>query len=268
MNTQATTTLDEGVSVDGLREQRVGNTVVLTLDRPHARNAINIELAQRLNGALDAIEADLSVWAVVLAATAPVFCAGADLRVINEGRIAELNIGDKGFGGFVGRDRRTPVIAAIDGPAFAGGCELVLACDMVVASTASSFALPEVKRGLVAGAGGLFRMGQKVPPNIAMQALLTGDPITAERAAGFGLVNVLCEPGTVLDRALELAGQICVNAPLAVQESRQVAVQAAGSDHEAWVLSGAAMDTVLASGDVVEGVQAFLEKRPAKWTGS
>ena len=268
MNTQATTTLDEGVSVDGLREQRVGNAVVLTLDRPHARNAINIELAQRLNDALDAIEADPSVWVVVLAATAPVFCAGADLRVINEGRISELNIGDAGLAGFVGRDRRTPVIAAIDGPAFAGGCELVLACDMVVASTSASFALPEVKRGLVAGAGGLFRMGQKMPPNIAMQALLTGEPISAERAAGFGLVNVLCEPGTVLERALELAEQICVNAPLAVQESREVAVRSAGSESAAWALSDAAMEKVLASNDVVEGVQAFLDKRPAQWTGS
>ncbi len=160
------------------------------------------------------------------------------------------------------------MIAAIDGPAFAGGCELVLACDMVVASTASSFALPEVKRGLVAGAGGLFRMGQKVPPNIAMQALLTGDPITAERAAGFGLVNILCEPGSALGQALVLAGQICANAPLAVQESRRVVVRSGGSDQEAWALSGAAMDTVLASNDVVEGVQAFLDKRPAKWTGS
>ena len=160
------------------------------------------------------------------------------------------------------------MIAAVDGPALAGGCEIVAACDLVVASTASSFGIPEVKRSLVAGAGGLFRLGRKLPGNIAMELALTGDPISAEQAYVHGLVNQLVEPGAVLDAALALAARITVNAPIAVRLSRQVLLDSvAADDDEAWRITNVAYKAVLATEDFNEGPRAFVEKRPPRWTG-
>src|SRR5205814_8636617 len=141
-------------------------------------------------------------WVGVLTHTGPVFSAGADLKAINAGQVSELQTKRGGFAGYVQRERTKPVIAAVDGPAFAGGCEIALACDLIVASTQAKFGVPEVKRSLVAAAGALFRLPRTLPRNIAMEMIQTGDPIDADRAAHFGMVNELCEPGQTVERAM------------------------------------------------------------------
>ena len=195
------------------------------------------------------------------------FSAGADLKAINSGG-PPLSTARGGFGGFTFRERRKPVIAAVDGLATAGGCELVLACDLVVATTRSSFGLAEVKRNLVAGAGGLFRLPRAIGRATAMEAILTGEPIPAERAYALGLVSRLVEPGRAVDEALALAAKICENAPLAIWESRKVVVAADYADDDTLMdMTNAAMSVVMASEDLKEGLAAFVEKRPPKWSG-
>src|SRR3989442_14881612 len=162
-------------------EQR-GRIAVLTINRPEARNAVNGEVAQGMEGGIDRLEDDPEVWAGVVAGEGPVFSAGADLKVIAAGSPAELQTERGGFGGIARRERTKPLVAAVDGPALAGGCEIALACDLIVASKNAAFGLPEVKRSLVAAAGGLFRLPRALPPKVAMEVVLTGDPITAERA--------------------------------------------------------------------------------------
>jgi enoyl-CoA hydratase len=251
-----------------VRTERHDHVLVVTLDRPEARNAVNGDVAQGLEAAIDLADGDDGIWVVVLTHAGPVFCAGADLRAIGEGRAMELRTERGGFAGYVERDRKKPVIVAVDGPALAGGCEIVLASDLVVASTEAKFGVPEVKRCLVAAAGGLFRLPRKIPVNVAMECVLTGDPIDAERAERFGLVNVLTEPGAVLAAALELAARITANAPVAVQQSRKVvATETFGSEAAAWQASGEAMGVAMTSPDMQEGVKAFLEKRAPQWTG-
>ena len=245
-----------------------GRCALVTINRPQARNAVNANVAEGLEAAIDRIEADDDVWVGILAGAPPVFCAGADLKAIDAGESDRLVTARGGFAGFVQRERTKPIIAAVDGPALAGGAEIVLACDLVVASTAASFGIPEVKRALLAAAGGLLRLGRKLPVNIAMQCALTGDPIEAERAHHFGLVNELCPPGQTVERALALADRICANGPTAVRQSRRVlhAVTEA-ADEEGWELVAQAQEITLASADRSEGVRAFIEKRPPSWTG-
>lgn len=248
-------------------EQR-GPFAVVTINRPDARNAINAEVAQGIEDAIDRIESDDATWVGILTGVPPVFCAGADLKEINAGRGASLSTERGGFAGFVQRDRTKPVIAAVDGPALAGGTEIVLASDLVVASTTATFGIPEVKRSLVAAAGGLFRLGRKIPMNIAMELTLTGDPIDAERAHHFGLVNELCEPGEALDTALALAARIEANAPLAVRESRRLLLQYEELDVDEGIRqSNQAIMNLAASADFSEGLMAFIEKRPPNWQG-
>jgi enoyl-CoA hydratase len=246
----------------------IGRVAVMTLRRPEARNAISPEMANALEAAIDRLEADDEAWVAVLAAEGSVFCAGADLKAIATGRAGEIQTERGGFAGFVRRERTKPVIAAVDGPALAGGTEIVLACDMVVASTAASFGLPEVKRSLVAAAGGLFRLPRALPPAIAMEVALTGDPITAERAAHFGLINQLVEPGGARAAALALAERVVVNAPIAVRASRRVLVAAlAGDDAALWKITERAMIEAARTEDFAEGPRAFIEKRPPVWKG-
>src|SRR5438309_11919725 len=197
--------------------EKRGRTAVITIRRPEARNAVNGEVAKGMEAAIDQLEDDDDVWVGIVAGEGPVFSAGADLKAISSGQAAELQTERGGFAGIAHRDRAKPVIAAVDGPALAGGCEIALACDLIVASTQARFGIPEVKRSLVAAAGGLFRLPQALPRNIALELALTGDPIDAERAYAFGLVNVLVEPGQALDGALALAERITANAPLAVR---------------------------------------------------
>ena len=250
-----------------------GKVAIITLNRPEARNAVNGDVASGLEAAIDKLEADSNVWVGILAANTagqerPVFCAGADLKAINSGQAAALNTERGGFGGFVYRDRKKPVIAAVDGLATAGGCELVLACDMLVATTRSAFGLAEATRNLIAGAGGLFRLPRAIGRAVAMEAILTGEPFTAQRAYELGMVNKLVEPNTALDAALDLALRVCKAAPLAVWASRKIVLASeTESDQTLIDMTNKEFGAVLASEDTKEGLTAFIEKRPPNWQG-
>ncbi|CAN5844395.1 crotonase/enoyl-CoA hydratase family protein [soil metagenome] len=250
-----------------------GRIALITLNRPEARNAVNGAVTAGLEAAIDRLEADADVWVGILLANTegqerPVFSAGADLKELNAGNGAALSTRRGGFAGFTYRERRKPVIAAVDGLATAGGCEIVLACDLVVATTRSAFGLAEVKRNLVAGAGGLYRLPWAVGPAAAMEAILTGEPIPAERAYALGMVSRLVRAGEAQIAATALAEQVTAAAPLAVWESRAV-VRAASSATEAELrtMTDDAMRVVMSSEDLGEGLTAFIEKRPARWVG-
>jgi enoyl-CoA hydratase len=224
-----------------------GRVALLTLNRPEARNAINRQVAEEMEAALDAAEANPDVWVMVLAANTvgdrPTFCSGQDLKQIGtpEGNSSTAK---GGFGGLAKRERTKPLIAAVDGLATAGGCELVLSCDLVVATPRSSFGLAEVKRNLIA------------------------EPIPAQRAYELGLVSRMAEDGKVLDTAMELAEKICENAPLAVWASRKVVMAAERLDEpELWKLSDEAIGPIMRSEDLQEGLRAFAEKRAPQWKG-
>lgn len=245
-----------------------GHVAVMTINRPEARNAVNADVAAGIEEAIDRLEADDSLWLGILTGVPPVFSAGADLKEINAGRAASLQTKRGGFAGITRRDRTKPIIAAVDGPALAGGTEICLACDLIVASTNAQFGIPEVKRCLVAAAGGLFRLPRKLPFNVAMELALTGDPIDAERAHHLGLVNHLCQPGEALAAATDLARRVEANAPVAVRASRRVILAAVTEDEDAgWRLSGEAMAEAMSSEDMKEGLTAFIEKRPPSWKG-
>ena len=245
-----------------------GPIAVIKINRPEARNAVNSAVAEGIEAAIDEMEAKDEIWLGIITGEPPVFCAGADLKEINAGRAATLATARGGFAGVAQRERTKPLIAAVDGPALAGGTEIVLACDLVVASTTATFGIPEVKRSLVAAAGGLFRLGRKLPMNMAMEMTLTGDPIAAEQAFHHGLVNRLVEPGKALDGAMALAEQVTANAPVAVRESRKVVLAATNADDEVgWKMSAEAMGVAMTSEDFAEGLTAFIEKRPPRWKG-
>lgn len=245
-----------------------GNYAVITINRPEARNAVNGAVAQGIEAAIDRLEGSDDLWVGILTGVPPVFCAGADLKEINSGNAGALQTERGGFAGIVTREREKPIIAAVDGPALAGGTEIVLACDLVVASSSATFGIPEVKRSLVAAAGGLFRLGRKIPLNVAMECALTGDPISAERAAHFGLVNHLCEDGKALEEATALADRVCANAPIAVRESRKVVIEATNApDEVGWRMSMEGMAKAMSSEDFSEGLTAFIDKRAPNWKG-
>ena len=250
-----------------------GRVGVITLNRPEARNAVNGDVAAGLEAAIDSLEANTDLWVGVLTANTegqerPVFCAGADLKAINSGQAASLGTRRGGFAGFVYRDRTKPVIVAVDGLATAGGCEIVLAADLVVATTRSAFGLAEAKRNLVAGAGGLFRLPRAIGQAAAMEAILTGEPIPAQRAYDLGLISRLVEPGQAVDEAMALAERVTACAPLAVWESRKIVLAAASTDDETLKrMTDEAFARVMGSEDTNEGLAAFIEKRAPQWRG-
>ncbi len=248
---------------DILECTRVDDILVLTMQRERRRNAIDAGLTAALDAALNELDDNPDLRTGVLTGAGSVFSAGTDLE---HGSGAPTARG--GEYGLVRRHRVKPLIAAVDGPALGGGFELVLACDLVVASTASSFSLPEVRRGVVAACGALFRTARALPRNIATELLLTGEPLAAERAHALGLVNVLTEPGKAVESALELAGRLRVNGPVSIRETlRALDSFHAASDETGWTVTQKAIETVLASEDCREGIRAFADKRAPRWTG-
>src|SRR3974390_2242713 len=252
-----------------LLERRSAHVALVTINRPDARNAVNGAVAQAMEAVLQQIERDDDIWVVVLTgAGGKVFSAGADLKEVALGNIAGLSTARTGFAGFVYASRTKPWIAAVEGLALAGGCEIALACDLIVASENGAFGLPEVTRGLVAAAGGLYRLARAIPRAIAIELILTGGRLSADRAAALGLVNHLAPPGGALDRAVILALSIVANAPIAVRESLRVASCAADLDDLTLRrLSESAQDCVMKTEDFLEGPRAFIEKRPPVWRG-
>ena len=243
--------------------QRRDHILVITLNRPDKRNAVDRVLADELDAALNLLDDDAELWCGVLTGAGPVFCAGSDL--LADGDYVTERGGEYGI---IRRNRTTPLIAALQGSALGGGLEIALACDLIVASRDAVLGLPEVKRGLIPTCAGLFRGPRALPLNIATELALTGEPMSAERAAAFGLVNRVAEPGQALDDAVALAEAICANGPLAVRLARGViAAYAGGDDERGFALTDAARDAVMSSEDKIEGIAAFFGKRAPRWTG-
>jgi enoyl-CoA hydratase len=248
-----------------LTERRDG-VLVITLNRPDARNAVNAALAEGVGAALDELDADDELRFGVLTGAGKGFSSGMDLKAFVAGESPYVE--GRGFAGITRRSSRKPLIAAIEGFAVAGGFEVALSCDLIVASKGTRLGIPEVKRSLVAAAGALFRLPRRIPYHLAMELALTGDPIDAERAHQLGLVNRLAEPGGALDAALELAGEIVKNGPLALIASKEI-VQGSRdwTEEESWEKQGPIAGPVMGSEDAREGAVAFAEKRDPVWKG-
>jgi len=249
--------------------ERNGRVGIIRLNRPEARNAVNGELANGVEAALDEFEADDGIQAVILTGNGPTFCAGADLKLVAVGKGAEMATAKGNFAGIVRRDFPKPLIAAVNGPALAGGFEIVLACDLVVAADHATFGLPEVKRGLFAAAGALIRLPKRVPLATATEMAITGDPIDANRALALGLVNRVAPADDVMTEALALAARIAENGPLAIKNSLRMVREAGDlTEDEAWPRNFELAMEVFASKDSIEGATAFAEKREPRWTGT
>jgi enoyl-CoA hydratase len=263
--TQATPAPQEPV----VRE-RHGHVELVRLNRERVRNAIDSATARSLEATFDELTDDDEVWAVVLTGTGEkAFCAGMDLKAFASGEAGEVLTAKGGFAGIAARKFPKPLIAAVNGVALAGGFEIVLACDLVVAAEHALFGIPEVRRGLVAAGGGLIRLARRIPPAIALELALTGESIDAHRALALGLVNRVVPSEAVVAEALALAGVICSNAPLAVRVSKELMKRSLDlAEDDAWQLNGELTAPVLASSDAVEGAVAFAQKRPPVWTGT
>ena len=248
-----------------LRERR-GHIEILTINRPEARNAINRATALALSDALDECESDDDVWVVVLTGAGDkAFSAGMDLKAFAMG---EFPITEKGFGGITKREFSKPLIAAANGSALAGGFEMMISCDMVVAAAHAKFGIPEASRGLVAGAGGLIRLPKLIPIAVAYEMALTAQPIDAQRAYELGLVNLVVHGDEVVNAAVELAERIAKNAPLAVRTSKAVIRRARElNEDDAWTVNDEAFAMIGRSADAMEGAVAFAEKREPNWQG-
>jgi enoyl-CoA hydratase len=248
-----------------LTERRDG-VLLITLNRPDARNAVNKALAEGIAAALDALDAADELSVGVITGAGKGFSAGMDLNAFVTGE--RPWVADRGFAGIVQRSARKPLIAAIEGFAMAGGLEIALACDLIVASRDARLGIPEVKRSLVAAAGALRRLPERVPLNIAMELALTGDPVTAQRGYEIGLVNRVTEPGGAVDAALELAAAIARNGPLALDATKEILYrQIDWSEEEFWREQRTIVEPVMASEDAREGAVAFSEKRDPVWQG-
>jgi enoyl-CoA hydratase len=251
---------------DELLIERRGRVELMTINRPDARNAINRATAEAIDAALDAADADDEVWVVVLTGAGDkAFSAGMDLKAFAAG---EVPFTAHGFGGITRRKFSKPLIAAVNGAALAGGFEIMMSCDLVVAADHARFGIPEATRGLVAGAGGLIRLPKRVPLTVALEMALTGDPIDAERAYDLGLVNRVVPGDQLVDAAMTLAERIVQNAPLAVRTSKRVMSEAVElNEAQAWTVNDEAFAAIGRSADALEGAVAFAEKRPPNWRG-
>lgn len=254
-------TATEVVRVD----ERPG-VLVITIDRPEAKNAVTLEVSEAVAAALDTLDARPDLAVGVITGAGGTFCAGMDLKAFLRGE--RPSIPGRGFAGVTEAPPAKPLIAAVEGHALAGGCEIVLACDMVVAGRGARLGVPEVKRGLVAAAGGLLRLPERIPHVLAMELALTGDFLGAERAYEIGLVNRVVEDGSALEAALELADRIAANGPLAVAASKRVMVESRGWPvEERFARQREVIEPVFASADAKEGPRAFAEKRTPVWEG-
>lgn len=247
--------------------EREGAILVLTLNRPEVRNAIDKPLADAIAAALDAFDADNTLSVAVLAGAGKGFCAGMDLKAFGETGERPWS-GDRGFAGIVRRSSDKPLIAAVEGFAVAGGLEIALACDLIVAAEGTKLGIPEVKRGLVAAGGALRRLPRLLPYALAMELALTGELITAERAYALGAINRVAVPGEAKAVALELARMVSANGPLALRATKTILRdQWAWDDASYWDRQEERVGPVMASEDAREGARAFTEKRAPKWTG-
>ena len=240
--------------------------MTVTLNRPEAKNAANKALAEGVAAAMDELDSNDDIRVAILTGAGGTFCSGMDLKAFVSGETPTVE--GRGFGGLTEKPPAKPLIAAVEGYALAGGLELMISCDLIVAADTAKFGIPEVKRGLAAAAGGLVRLPRQVPPRLAMELALTGDFVSAGRAAEMGLINRVVPDGTALDAAKELAATICANGPLAVKVSKQVVAESADwSSDEMWEKQQALVMPVFTSEDAIEGATAFAEKRAPNWKG-
>jgi len=243
-----------------VRTERVGSALLITIDRPQARNAVDAATAARLAAALDELEAGPELRVGVLTGAGGTFSAGMDLKAALKGESPE--VAGRGFGGLTEAELTKPLIAAVEGFALGGGFELVLGCDLIVAAEDAKFGLPEVKRGLIAAGGGVVRLPERIPHHLAMELLLTGEPIDGRRAGSLGLANRVVAPGEAAAVALQLAEKIAENAPLAL-----AAVKSVVRATDRWAAQKAEIAKLMTTADVREGMTAFAERRAPKWTG-
>jgi len=243
-----------------VRTERIGSTLLITIDRPQARNAVNAAVATQLAAALDELESDPALRAGVLTGADNTFSAGMDLKAALKGESPEIP--GRGFGGLTEAELAKPLIAAVEGFAMGGGFELALGCDLIVAAEDAKFGLPEVKRGLIAAGGGVIRLPKRIPHHLAMEFLLTGEPVSGRRAGELGLVNRVTPTGDAAAVALQLAEKLAENAPLALAAVKKIvrATDPAAAQREE-------IKSLMQSQDVREGMTAFAERRAPKWTG-
>ncbi len=251
---------------DEVLVERRGRTLIMTINRPDSRNAANLAVSQQLADAVDCLDADPGLAVGIITGSAGNFCSGMDLKGFSDGEIPAIE--GRGLG-FTERPPKKPMIAAVEGYAVAGGMELVLSTDLVVAAKSAKFGLPEVKRGLIAGGGGLLRLHRRIPYQKAMELILTGDLFSGEQGFALGLVNVLSEDGRALEPAVELAERISRNAPLAITTSKEIAIKCSDwTTAEMWERQREFLEPVLTSNDAQEGSRAFAERREPRWTGT
>lgn len=254
-------------SEPNVRVERFGAVLVITIDRPGVRNAIDRATSEAIARAVDILDADPSLAVGILTGAGGHFCTGMDLKAFLRGERVELP--GRGLAGLVEAPPAKPLIAAVEGYALAGGCEIALACDLIVASEEAQFGIPEVRRGLIAGSGGLLRLPRRIPPQIAMELALTGDLLPATEARHWGLVNRLVPPGQALQAARDLAERIAANGPLAVRVAKQVISESpTWPADQVWVRQRELLERVIGSEDAREGARAFAEKRAPVWTGA
>ncbi len=247
--------------------ERRDRVLVVTLNRPDQRNAVNRAVAEGIAHALDELDADPSLAVGIVTGAGGYFCAGMDLKAFAAGEMPWVD--GRGFAGIAERGSTKPLIAAIEGFAVAGGLEIALACDLIVAGEGAKLGIPEVKRSLVAAGGGLLRLPNMIPRNVANELALTGDPVTAQRGYELGLVNLVSQPGGALDAALQLAERIAANGPLALAASKRILHEAGDwPQSEAFERQRAIWEPVFASDDAREGATAFAEKRAPAWQGT
>lgn len=250
-----------------LETEVVGGILVITIARPHRRNAVDRAVAEGIAAATDRLDAEPALRAGILTGAGGHFCAGMDLKAFADSG-ERPHVTGRGFGGLVERPAAKPLIAAVEGFALAGGMELALACDIVVAARDARFGLPEVRRGLVPAAGGLLRLPALIPRGAALELVLTGEPLSAERAFALGLVTRLTDSGRALEGALDLAGAIAAGAPLATAAAMRILRESAGwPSDDAWKRQAEIADPVIGSLDAREGAGAFAEKRSPQWRG-